>query len=71
MEINLANRGGKCVIKIANPIDESFKGIQCTSKEDRGSYGYGLGQVKRIAERNGGKLDINIEKDVIECSVIL
>ena len=65
VEINLANRGGKCIIKIANPIDENFKGIQYTSKEDKGSHGYGLGQVKKIAERNGGRLDINIKKDGI------
>ncbi|MCR5785049.1 MAG: GHKL domain-containing protein [Eubacterium sp.] len=71
VEINLANPGDKCVIKIANPIDESFSGIEKTSKADSDSHGYGLGQVKRIVERNGGRLDINIGEDAIECSVII
>lgn len=65
---------GFLCIKVTNSCNTQLlkeNGIEKTSKANKSEHGLGLVKIRNIAEKNGGKVDINFENDAYEIVVIM
>ncbi len=73
LEVNIASRKGIDVITVRNSIDESVleKNPELKSSKEEPGHGYGMKQIKAIAEKYNGNVDIYENKEMFIVSVML
>ena len=59
-------------ISVVNSVDPNMseRNLKTTTKSDKRNHGIGLRNVKETIERNGGKLEINIQEGMFKADVI-
>lgn len=73
-ELSISIEEGKVYkrISVVNSVDKnvSERTLKTTTKSDKRNHGIGLRNVKETIERNGGKLEINIQEGMFKADVI-
>ncbi|MDE7286984.1 MAG: GHKL domain-containing protein [Lachnospiraceae bacterium] len=73
LEVNIASKKGIDVITVRNSIDGSVldKNPELKSSKEEPGHGYGIKQIKTIAEKYNGNVDIYENKEMFIISVML
>lgn len=73
LEVNIASKKGIDVMTVRNSIDESVleKNPELKSSKEEPGHGYGIKQIKTIAEKYNGNVDIYENKEMFIISVML
>lgn len=74
ISLKIVSKGNYVVVNISNYFENEIQlnqGLPITTKDNNDYHGFGIKSIRYIAEKYGGTISINTEKDIFKLNIII
>lgn len=74
ISLKVISKGNYVIVNISNYFENEIQlndGLPITTKDNNDYHGFGIKSIRYIAEKYGGTISINIEKDIFKLNIII